>query len=70
MGQTSPVVPMYLLVLVQCFAMAVTDMVAETPVEVFLKGLDPVALGFLKSSSSPKFPCPQCSRMEWFQEST
>lgn len=70
MGQTSHVVPIHPLALVQCFAMVATVRVVETQVEVFSKEWDLVAPDSPKSSSSLKFPCLQYSRMEWFRDPT
>ena len=70
MGQISHVVPIFLLVPVQCFVMVVTVRVVETRAEAFSKESDPVAPDSLRSNSNLKYPCLLRSRTECFQEST
>ena len=69
MDRTSHVVPIYLLVLVQCFAMAATVMAAETQVEAFSKESGPAVPDSPRNNNSLRFPYLRCFRTEWFQES-
>ena len=69
MDRTSHVVPIYLLALVQCFAMAATVMAVETQVEVFSKESDLVVPDSPRNSNSLRSPYLRCFKTEWFQES-